>query len=57
MCDFIWDVYNNDLEDIIRKHYGDELFTSNPKLYEDCVLELKEHLENICKQAQEIIHV
>lgn len=57
VCDFIWGVYNHDLEGIIRKHYGDELFNSNPKVYEDCVLELKEHLENICKQAQEIIHV
>lgn len=57
MCDFIWGVYNSDIEDIIQKHYGDELYNRNPEVYEDFVYELKSHLETVCDKAKEIIHV
>lgn len=56
-CNFIEGVYECKIEEIIYKHYGDELFNRDPETYNNCVCELKRELEDTCNKAKEIIHL
>lgn len=57
MCDMIEGVYEYQIEEIINKHYGDELFNRDPETYNNCVCELKANLKDICNEAKKIIHL
>lgn len=56
-CNWIEGVYEYEIEKIIDKYYGDELFNRDPETYNKCVCELKTKLEEICDKAKEIIHL